>query len=154
MSEKRIIVIDVPTAAEFARAQNWQRPKTTDPWRAKYYAVLDSPRWKALRARLIAALEGKCGRCNRNSNAEGHPFLLELHHKTYERLGAELDTDVEVLCPECHKKADQERADAGRRKSSNAYYESSFDNWATRRYGEDYEDSDYLREKFDAKFYD
>jgi hypothetical protein len=26
-----------------------------------------------------------------------------LHHLTYERLGAELDSDVQVLCSTCHR---------------------------------------------------
>jgi len=28
---------------------------------------------------------------------------LQVHHKSYQRLGAELDTDLEVLCQSCHE---------------------------------------------------
>ena len=34
---------------------------------------------------------------------------MEVHHKTYERLGKERRSDLEVLCPRCHRIADRER---------------------------------------------
>jgi 5-methylcytosine-specific restriction endonuclease McrA len=36
-----------------------------------------------------------CERC-------GGQDALQVHHRTYERLGAELDEDFEVLCRRCH----------------------------------------------------
>jgi 5-methylcytosine-specific restriction endonuclease McrA len=65
----------------------------------RYRRALNSHHWRDLRARLIRERAG-CESC-------GHPPFsggasLTLHHLTYERLGAELDSDVEVLCTVCH----------------------------------------------------
>src|SRR4051812_24840716 len=38
-----------------------------------------------------------CARCPQTNS-------LQLHHKTYERLGRELDADLELLCKRCHHK--------------------------------------------------
>lgn len=40
-----------------------------------------------------------CGRCGKGPRAG-----LQLHHKTYERLGRELQSDLETLCDGCHRK--------------------------------------------------
>lgn len=44
----------------------------------------------------MKAAEFRCVRC-------GVKRQLEVHHLTYDRLGAELDTDLEVVCSGCHK---------------------------------------------------
>jgi hypothetical protein len=88
----------------------------------------------------------KCERCESQ-------FKLDLHHKNYERLGKELLSDLELLCQGCHRKADVQRASAGRAKSANALHSAAMDTYATKKYGEDYElrvDPDRLEEEFDA----
>jgi hypothetical protein len=69
----------------------------------------------------------------------GHQYSLELHHKTYERLGRELISDLEVLCKGCHEQADKERALEGQRRSAAAQYHAALDTYATKKYGEDWE---------------
>jgi 5-methylcytosine-specific restriction endonuclease McrA len=69
----------------------------------EYHRHIRSARWRNMK-RDMMRLRGKhCERCG-----EGEP--LHLHHKTYERLGRELTTDLELLCCVCHAKADRERA--------------------------------------------
>ena len=63
---------------------------------AGYAAYLRSPWWRARRAETIALRGGCCEVCWRPD------VKLEAHHLTYERLGAELDTDLAVLCRACH----------------------------------------------------
>ena len=85
-----------------------QKPFWMMSWREKYEFVINSPRWRELRTRLIGERGGKCQRCK-----EEKP-VLQLHHLTYERLGSERDSDLEVLCLDCHAIADSQRAALGR----------------------------------------
>ncbi len=62
---------------------------------AEYRKYLRSPKWKARRREMIAARNGRCEVC-------GSGYKLHLHHLTYVRLFVELDTDLAVLCDECH----------------------------------------------------
>lgn len=61
-----------------------------------YLAYLNSTDWRRRRTRVLQRVGHRCERCN--SKRE-----LQVHHKTYERLGAELESDLEVLCLLCHE---------------------------------------------------
>ena len=61
-----------------------------------YLSYLQSPEWQQLRTRAMAHYGGSCVICNSRDN-------LQVHHRTYERLGQELITDVTVLCDRCHE---------------------------------------------------
>ena len=63
--------------------------------RAFYLAYLRTPAWRQRRNRSLRLAGFKCERC-------GSKREFEVHHKSYERLGAELDSDLEVLCSSCH----------------------------------------------------
>jgi hypothetical protein len=76
-------------------AFGWRRHR----YRYRYRAVLRSRRWKRLRRRVYRRSGGRCERCCRRHFLGG----LQLHHRTYARLGRERMTDVELLCDECHK---------------------------------------------------
>ena len=73
-------------------------------WRETYEAYLDSDGWRRLRAKVIeragGPIEGKCERCEREVEEFGH---FEVHHRTYRRLGHEWMSDLEALCPACHR---------------------------------------------------
>ena len=65
-------------------------------WRNLPYAqYLQTPHWRMVRAQAIKRAGGRCQFCN----ADGP---LEVHHRTYERLGYERTGDVVALCPACH----------------------------------------------------
>ena len=78
---------------------------------------------------------------------------MDLHHKTYERLGCELDSDVMLLCKRCHYIQDLKREEEGRKRSKaalqSAIYESGLWTYMGKKYGEDwifrfsYEDAEY-----------
>lgn len=60
-----------------------------------YADYLNGPHWQEFRDLYRkSGLPRKCAACS------GKP--IQLHHHTYERLGAELLTDVTPLCRECH----------------------------------------------------
>jgi hypothetical protein len=60
-----------------------------------YEQYLQTPQWRARRNRALSQARHRCHRCGANRR-------LQVHHLTYERLGAELDSDLEVLCRGCH----------------------------------------------------
>jgi 5-methylcytosine-specific restriction endonuclease McrA len=67
-----------------------------------YNEYIQSDAWRRSDARLseLKAAEYRCRLCNAEAT-DGCP--LEVHHRTYERLGRELPTDLTALCRECHK---------------------------------------------------
>lgn len=65
-----------------------------------YKKYLKSPHWKDVRKRFYASefYSGRCECCfDRN-------VPLQVHHKSYKRLGRERLSDLVALCGDCHKK--------------------------------------------------
>lgn len=60
-----------------------------------YDQYLQTDWWKKIRAAAIARARQRCQVCY-------SPHELNVHHRTYERLGNELDSDLTVLCGKCH----------------------------------------------------
>ena len=60
-----------------------------------YREYIQSDAWKIRRQRALRLAEQKCQVC-------GSQDRLETHHNTYERLGHERDSDLVVLCHNCH----------------------------------------------------
>lgn len=75
---------DIDPAIRTARARDF------------YLAYLNSPAWKTRRNRALHLAKWRCRRCPSKRD-------LQVHHTTYERLGAEWDSDLEVLCANCHE---------------------------------------------------
>lgn len=119
-----------------------------DTWQKAYEHRIRSSDWKKLKAEVIKARGYKCERC-------GSGYRLDLHHKTYERLGCERPDDVELVCKWCHPAADHERrlaAERRRKDGETARYEAALDTYATKKYGENWEmarDPDDVAEEFD-----
>lgn len=63
---------------------------------AEYLAYLESPWWRMRRHAVMRYRGERCERC-------GLTQRLQLHHRTYQRLGKELPEDVELLCRNCHR---------------------------------------------------
>ena len=64
--------------------------------KTQYHAYLRSPEWQALRLRVLKRDGYKCAHC-------GASKPLDVHHKTYERVGRERMRDLVALCRECHE---------------------------------------------------
>jgi len=118
-------------------------------WFAKYEKRIRSAQWKNMRADIARLRGNKCERCGR-----GPP--LELHHKTYKRLGRELLSDLELLCTICHQAADREREKIQAARSAErlerARSAAGLNTYATKKYGEDWQDrvdADEIAEEFD-----
>jgi 5-methylcytosine-specific restriction endonuclease McrA len=103
-------------------------------WRARYDKYLRSTRWKNIRKDMMKLRKSSCERCGRQAPS------LDVHHKTYDRLGRELIADLELLCQSCHVEADRERAQAGADRSAQALLTARIAGFAASKYGEDWED--------------
>lgn len=61
-----------------------------------YKEYLKTPHWQRVRGEALVRAGMKCQLCPRK-------HLLEVHHNTYERLGAERPEDVIAICEGCHE---------------------------------------------------
>lgn len=64
---------------------------------ADYRAYLESEHWQIIREDAINRAGRECQLCPETR-------ALEVHHRTYARLGYERPTDLVVLCFWCHRK--------------------------------------------------
>jgi 5-methylcytosine-specific restriction endonuclease McrA len=60
-----------------------------------YARYLRSAQWAYLRRYKLYSAGWRCESCGRRTR-------LEVHHRTYQRLGAERLEDLQVLCERCH----------------------------------------------------
>jgi restriction endonuclease Mrr len=77
-----------------------------------YRLYLRTPEWRRTRAAALLRAGDAC------SLDVTHTDNLEVHHRTYERLGAELVTDLAVLCHTCHGLYHEEHGRARRERSA------------------------------------
>jgi 5-methylcytosine-specific restriction endonuclease McrA len=66
--------------------------------RVNYREYLRSKTWKRKARAARQRAHYRCTNCRRGN------VRLEVHHKTYKRLGHERKSDVTALCPMCHRK--------------------------------------------------
>lgn len=91
---QRIIRHDLTTADAVA-ALIVLADRVDKPELVNYHDYLRSDRWRAIRARKLAESVRRCEKCNSTQQ-------LQVHHKTYVRLGRERMSDLQVLCDTCH----------------------------------------------------
>jgi 5-methylcytosine-specific restriction endonuclease McrA len=65
--------------------------------------------WKRLRSEVIEQRGNRCEQCVQEDVA------LVLHHLHYKTIGNEQPEDVQLLCSDCHERADEKRAAANRK---------------------------------------
>lgn len=61
-----------------------------------YAEYLKTAHWQRQRRFALQRAGEACELC-------GHPDALEVHHRSYERLGFEQPEDLIVLCQDCHR---------------------------------------------------
>lgn len=69
----------------------------TDASYTNYAKYLNSVHWKNTRKKKLIQTEFRCEKC-------GSREKLQVHHLTYENIGAEYLEDLQVLCASCHTK--------------------------------------------------
>src|SRR5271168_5540841 len=74
------------------------------PTKSEYREYISSEEWQK-RRKLFLVLHSVCNRCNlhRQLAIIAYDQDLNVHHRNYSRVGAELDTDLEALCRRCHE---------------------------------------------------
>lgn len=77
-----------------------------------YTEYLQSPEWRERRKQALDWARNACQLCNSTQEP------LHVHHRTYDRLGAELPADLVVLCKDCHGKFHQPVPEMERPKKS------------------------------------
>lgn len=116
--------------------------------RRRYDEYMNSLAWQRRRKRALKLAGGCCQQCGATA-ADGR---LEVHHLTYERFGHENDADLVVLCRDCHRKADKERAKQSRENGWQALWRKRLNGLATKVYGADWancHDEDAVAEEFE-----
>ncbi len=81
----------------FSRAEN-------NGW-VDYHAYIKSKEWRVKATEAKRRAGWRCQVCNRHKSE----VTLAAHHRTYERLGEELASDITVLCRDCHELYEQNR---------------------------------------------
>ena len=120
----------------------------TDELRRRHRTYLGSRQWKDTRERVVYRSNLSCERCGA---VFGTARGLDVHHKTYERVGCEHDDDLEVLCATCHRQADGERATDAQARSARALYNARFHGWlASKGFAFDHADDESMYDEFDA----
>jgi hypothetical protein len=61
----------------------------------EYRSYLRSPEWRGRRAAALDVSDHRCGVCSSTDR-------LDVHHRTYDRIGNEDAADLIVLCRSCH----------------------------------------------------
>lgn len=72
-------------------------PEIIEARQLEYQTYLATPTWQQKRQQILLRAAGRCEKCHAANT------LLEVHHLTYARRGAELETDLVALCPACHE---------------------------------------------------
>jgi hypothetical protein len=67
--------------------------------KSRYYDYLKSDQWQLKRKSMLWFAGNRCQICN----VAGVRMTLDVHHRTYERIGHELPSDLFVLCRACHR---------------------------------------------------
>ncbi len=80
-----------------SKAFRKKRKQERSKWaKASYNEYILSAAWKSKRVQAFKYYGKKCQQCG----AKNVP--LQVHHRTYDRLGNEKMYDLEVLCVKCH----------------------------------------------------
>jgi 5-methylcytosine-specific restriction endonuclease McrA len=75
------------------------KPEPRRPSRVDYQGYIRSDIWRRKADAAKKRAGYRCQVCNRGAH---EVVQLEVHHRTYERLGAEEPGDLTVLCETCH----------------------------------------------------
>lgn len=92
-----------------------------------YHAYMQSPEWLTMREKAFATLGRRCNRC-------GTTERLQVHHKSYSRVGNEKLSDLEVLCQRCHKGHHDLKAAIAERDPSGFTIKRLPDDWRLRKH--------------------
>lgn len=82
--------------------QEKERQREREEWHARYATYLKSPEWAARRAKVMMRAGGMCEGCLESK-------ATQVHHLTYEHVGAEFMWELRAICRACHERLHGER---------------------------------------------
>jgi 5-methylcytosine-specific restriction endonuclease McrA len=88
--------------AELSSLNKAEKDKEDKAWWDRYEAHRQSPKWKALRKKVIERAQGICEGC-------GHNRATQAHHLTYDRVCDEMLFDLVAVCESCHSKVHRKK---------------------------------------------
>lgn len=91
----------------------------------EYKEYINSKEWRKLRALKLEQAGERCERCGLSKWST----KLEVHHIDYKHFKRERLEDLQVLCPECHASADEERVEKREEKRKDRAIIVGFENW-------------------------
>ena len=94
-------VKETKTDRKFQKRKPRRHPKAEKVAELKampYDQYLQSEHWRHVRKLALNNADNACQICNDSEST------LEVHHRTYERLGSEYIADLTVLCHSCHER--------------------------------------------------
>lgn len=95
------LLTDAYYRAKRRARHKWKRHARPMTWRElralPYGEYLKTRHWQDTRFKALCQGNFTCRKCGQFGGA------LEVHHKTYKRLGREKPRDLRVLCGECHR---------------------------------------------------
>lgn len=101
----------------------------------EYKKYLRSAKWRNISAAMKKYANFTCQRCK----ARLHPSALDVHHLTYERLGNERPSDLQVLChAKCHPVADAQRVERVTARREQRQYDSASHTFLSKKLGDNY----------------
>jgi hypothetical protein len=78
------------------------------PTKKEYREYLRSNHWKLTKENKLKLAGYRCERCGVTSEA----IKLNVHHIHYRTLNQEKPEDLQVVCDDCHRKADKDRVES------------------------------------------
>lgn len=66
----------------------------------RYREYLQTEYWRRLRGRMFVLAGGRCEECGLSKD----DTVLHLHHQCYDRIGKEEESDLRLICEECHER--------------------------------------------------
>jgi hypothetical protein len=90
-----------PNGSRAWRERLFQKERLTELGLRQYADYLETPHWKQFRRAAFVDQRKRLGH-NHCDLCGARDLMLIVHHLTYERLGAELLSDVRIICRPCH----------------------------------------------------
>lgn len=66
----------------------------------RYQEYLRTEYWRQLKEKMRELAKGRCEDCGLHENI----VALQLHHQCYDRIGQEEESDLRLICEECHER--------------------------------------------------
>jgi 5-methylcytosine-specific restriction endonuclease McrA len=100
-----------------------------------YEKYLRSAKWRNISAAMKKYVNFTCQSCK----VKFHPGELDVHHRTYDRLGNERPSDLQVLCrSNCHPIADARRVEKVAVRREQRQYDAASHTFLSKKYGDNY----------------